>query len=289
VAPPNGRPSDNGQGLQSPGNHGLQTHATHIELSRTQVLLKARIGYAFFGHQDPGPKGYGSGTHGIVHKPAPPHFDRPPILHRPVGDSDRDGYYPCLTDWRDSFFAYVFYAFTYDPAQCVASPWYYYPNMPAYVDLDRVSFDPFSIDTAGLQPFAWHSPDYDAPGSDEYFIDMSIDRLLNVYENQDTDSLDALVPSGYNVDVSLDGGSSYTLSGDDFHDMMLDNVTTTQTTRFSVVGVQRFAGGLVVKAIHQFTDADGQTQRLLHTYILKMGDNEYTIASLKVTQPAPSF
>ncbi|MFI5386463.1 MAG: hypothetical protein ACHQ50_10130 [Fimbriimonadales bacterium] len=261
----------------------------HVDIPRNQVKEKARLPGSGPDTQGSGAKGYGSGSHGIAGKKVPPHFDRPPILHRPGNGSDRDGYYPFRRDWLDNFFAYVFYVFEYNPAECVASPWYYYPNMPPYVDLSRVSQEPSSIDTSGLQPYTWHSPSDDMPGSDEYLIDTSIDRLVALYEDQDTGALDALVPSGYSIDVALDGGSGYTLSSNDFHDMMLDNITTTQTQRFSIVGVQRFAGGIRVQALHTFQDADGQTQKLLHTYILSQGDNGYTITSLKVTQPPKSF
>jgi len=71
--------------------------------------------------------------------------------------------------------------------------------------------------------------------------------------------------------------------------MVMDNTNPTHTERFEITNVQRFRAGAKVEAMHTFVDPNGQTTRLLHTYILRQWENGYEITSLKVTRPVTSF
>jgi len=258
--------------------NGSTVNSTKTVLTRPEAIGLARLP----NHPS------GTASHAITKKPMPPHFDRPPVLHNP-GNGWRSGYYPYESDWLDDWFAYAFYCFDYNPDNCVASPWYYYPDMPAYVDSDRISQDTVVVDSAGFQSFDWRSPTVDASGSDAYYLDTAIGELVSAYEDQDAKALATLVPTGYQVSVSLDGGDGYDLSSDDFHDLMLDNITTTKTERFTIMSVGIKAGEAKVQAMHTFYRPDGTTTQLLHTYILDRTPNGYVIASIEVTQPATPF
>jgi len=251
----------------------------HVELPRNQVLQKARFNS----------NNYGSGSHGKIGNTKAPHFGPPPILHGPAGAHIRHGYRPYGSGWRDSFFIYPFYAFDYNPDSCVVSPWYYYPQMPGFILMARLRFGPFAFDFVDYAPYAWRHASYYDPGSENYFLDVAIDRLVRVYQNQDMDALDALVPAGYEVNVQMEDGHSYQMQSNDFHDMVLDNATTTHTDRFSIVAVHRFRAGAKVEAMHTFVDPNGQTTQLLHTYILRQDENGYKIVSLQVTRPSSAF
>ena len=248
-------------------------------------IVPSRIDVAQFARNPQRPEG--TGSHAITKKPIPPHFDRPPVLHHP-GNGCRDGYYAYQAGWLDCFFAFDFYFFEYNANACVASPWYYYPDEPAYVNIDRTSPET-APGTEAFQPFDWRSPTEDQPGSNAYYLDTAIGELVSVYEDEDVKALDALVPSGYKVSVNLDGGDGYDLSSDDFHDLMLDNATTTKTEGFAIAGVYVAQDEAKVLAIHTFTKPDGTTERLLHTYVLDRTPSGYVISSIKVTQAAPAF
>ena len=161
--------------------------------------------------------------------------------------------------------------------------------MPGYMSSARIRIGAFSVDFVDLQPYSWQQSNYYAPTSDTYSLDVAVDRIERVYTNQDTNALDSLVPSGYDVNVQTDGGDSYSMSSNDFHDMMLDNMSTTQTQQFQIVQVQRFRAGARVRAVHTFTDPSGRTVQLQQVYILSQNENGYSITSLRISPSITAF
>lgn len=250
-----------------------------IDLPRTVVVQKARLGQ----------NRYGQGTHALGNVRQMPTFGKPPRLNRPGGGQVRRGYFPYQIGWRDSNFAYPYYSFYYSASNSVPSPWYYYPQLPGYVVTSRIRIGAFSIDFVDIRSYAWRRSTYYAPTSYDYPLDITIDRLVRVYENRDMDALDALVPGGYDVDIESEDGDNYMLSSNDFHDLMLDNMSTTRTVEFAIVQVQTFRAGARVRAIHTFVDPSGRTTRLQHVYVLEQDERGFHIASLQVSRSLPSF
>ncbi len=153
----------------------------------------------------------------------------------------------------------------------------------------RIRVGPLSIDLVDAQPYSWTRSSYYDPTSYEYSLDMAIDRLVRIYENQDMNALESLVQQGTDVNIQSETGDNYMLSSDDFHDLMLDNMSTTRTQQFAIVQVQKFRAGARVRAIHTFTDPNGNTAQLQHVYTLEQDEHGYYIAALRVTRGSTSF
>lgn len=198
-------------------------------------------------------------------------------------DRFRVGYYQYGSGWRDDSFSYPYYVFSpYSINRCVVSPWYYYSFLPGYVETDRLVFtsnyeDPF----VGL-PFDYEPPSryrddqygddrggiYDENYLSPRILNFAIDDLISAFTRGDRRAVDRLVPRTGSVALAIDGRTSYGVRADDFYDMLMDAVTSSQTIDYQITAVKSNNEEAEVLATHVFTDPWGRQQYVYHRFHL---------------------
>lgn len=200
---------------------------------------------------------------------------------RPV-ERYRSGYYHYRNDWRDDNFSYPYYQFRYND-RCAISPWYYYPSLPAYVDYSRVDFriGSFSFSFGSSRPWTYRDR-YDTR-SDSYELDNTVRDLVRVYERHDLRALGRLVPDRARVVIKTDCDRPYSISGNDFYDMITDAIESTRTTDYQILEVRDGRGCAQVTAKHCFTDAWGRRSFVYHRYSLEFDRYNFVIAEFETS------
>jgi len=214
-----------------------------------------------------------------IFAPIPRHWDAP----RPgvsLNLSFRSGYYGYGLDWRDSSFRYRFYVFDYPKVNPAFSPWYYYPQLPGYVDAGKVSFNP-----APLRTDVGRREAYDSR-TDHLDKDLSnaILDLTDAVEKGDTKLSGQLVPRGYNVVVDPPTGRSYRMNSDDFYGLFSDMTAITRTRTFEVTEVQEGRDWAQVYARHDFDDPWGRSTTEYVRVTLEYAKNGFRIAELATSR-----
>ena len=226
------------------------------------------------------------------------------------GDHARRGYVGYTRRWRDSGFIYPFYVFDpYDSFGCV-SPWYFYPSLPGYIAPSRCIFL-----SAGLLPpvfdgaeYSWSGQNNDeaykqgydqgyqdasqsnqqsAQPADNRILDGALDDIVAVFTKDDQKSLDHVVGETGNVNIYVDGRYSYSLAPNDFYDLIRDNAHTTQTVDYQILDVKVSQDTAKVIALHTFKDPWGDTEKVYHTYTLKLGQRGATITEYGTSANRP--
>lgn len=200
----------------------------------------------------------------------------------------RSGYCQYDNRWRDNFFSYPYYSFTYND-RCAISPWYYYPNMPGYIVSTRVRIGNFGLDIRWGDSFDWNRNDWNrydrTQYSNDYAFRDAINDIRDAFDRGSTRALANLIPSRSEVYVRLDEGYGYTMDGDDFYDLMLDNIESTQTQRYTILEARWGSRGEAsVLASHEFMDPWGRRQCVYHRYVLVDGSRGFRIAQFEVSQ-----
>jgi hypothetical protein len=163
------------------------------------------------------------------------------------------------------------------------SPWYYYSNLPAYVVTSRVRFGNFGLDIRWGDSFDWNRYDRYDRYSDNYELGRAVDDIRDAFESGSVRALSYLVPSRGDVYVKLEDGYGYNMNGDDFYDLMVDNITSTRTLRYTITEVKWGSRGeACVLAAHEFTDPWGRRQCVYHKYVLTSDRRGFTIAQFEV-------
>lgn len=187
----------------------------------------------------------------------------------------RVGYVQYRNDWRDDYFCYPHYVFDpFTSTRFYSSPWYYYPVLPAYINPTRVIIigSPIWIFDNRCEPYpyrrfaSWDRDDrYDRRRSD---LDEAIDDLTDAYEEGSRRSVERLVPRDGRVGIFLDDRYSYSLSADDFYDLLMDGIQSARTRSFDIENVRIRGNVARVTATHRFSDPWGQVNEVLHSYTL---------------------
>jgi len=155
--------------------------------------------------------------------------------------------------------------------------------MPAYISFSRVVY------INNYQPCRWGSGDiyyvsgfnyggYNRRNTQNYVeIDDAVYDIVDVFERGDRRALDRVVPESGRVAIYTDGAYAYSLSADDFYDLLLDNAYSTDTTRYEIYQTTRTANGAQVYARHHFRDAFGREQTVMHQFGLTRVGRDYVI------------
>lgn len=193
----------------------------------------------------------------------------------------RTGYHQYWHNWRDDCFWYPYYCFSPFSVGCTISPWYWYPMLPGYIVETRVVYvNNYDVDWGGGRIYnydSWNSGSRDYDSDRNPAIDSSISALVTAFEERDKNALDKISPARGNVAIFVDGRYSYSLSADDFYDLMTDNVMGVQTRRYVITGVRTKNGEATVTAKHEFIDADGNRQTVYHRMRLRNVNGDYVI------------
>jgi hypothetical protein len=192
----------------------------------------------------------------------------------------RRGYYQYHYGWRDNFFCYPYYSFQPIYGQSFFSPWYGYAHLPGYLSYDRCSIlDNIVPIVIGGLVYNWSRPNYgyygnsgqgnSGYGSRRYSqIDYAVGDIVDAFEYRDPRSLERVIGRN-SVNVFFDTRYAYTLKSVDFYDLMLDLVTSTETTSYTVERIYRDNNRVNFIARHDYNDPWGRPLTQYHTYVLR--------------------
>jgi hypothetical protein len=174
-------------------------------------------------------------------------------------------------------FGFGFYAYTPYYAPVVASPWYYYPGVPAYVPQSRVVIlSDYNCDWGYGNAYVYQpGVAYDSYGYAK--VNQAVDSIVDVYQNSDSGAVGKLLDPNQMVAVFSEGNYEYSLNSDDFQQTMSDNIQATQTQSFTITSVRHHSGHLTVAATHVFTVQDGSTETVYQLYHLQREGNNFVI------------
>lgn len=195
----------------------------------------------------------------------------------------RVGYHHWDTRWSDDRFYYPHYVFNPYQTVCVASPWYYYPQLPAYIDVRRISYMPVPDPWFNGEPYSWRRPsgrrfsDRDDYGyerddrNDRRYseLDFALDNLVRAFEEGDRRLVERLVPRNGQVTLNVDGTINYAVQADDFYDMLVDAVESSRTSNYVIEEVTVGNGEAHVFARHEYRDPWGQRMIVYHRFVLQ--------------------
>ncbi|MEZ5163752.1 MAG: hypothetical protein R2688_08370 [Fimbriimonadaceae bacterium] len=207
-------------------------------------------------------------------------------------DPYRNGYYQYSNQWVDNNFWYPHYTFNYTN-NCVPSPFYYYPNLPGYINVVRVRIGDFSFSWSTGDRYDWR---YDRNrGNDGWGwgndrrddrydrdLDYAIDDIYDAFRNRSVRSMSNLIPTRSRVGIELDRYAQYSIDSDDFYDMMRDLIEGTDTRNYIIRDVRYSRGQATVVADHEYRDPWGRTQRTRHYYGLREERRGYSIVSFRI-------
>lgn len=188
----------------------------------------------------------------------------------------RTGYYHYYNQWRDDYFFYPHYSFGYAHGHSVPSPFYRYNHLPAYINILRVVLGGTPWDVRGSS-YRWNRPVLSVRGDRYSDLDYAIDDIVRSFEVGNIRFMDRVIPTTGRVTVELDRYSRYTLSGNDFYDLMRDAVEGTYTVNYRIREVRRDRNSISIRAEHQFRDSWGRTQTQIHLYGLQEARRGYEI------------
>lgn len=219
----------------------------------------------------------------------------------------RDGYSHYNSNWRDSWFWYPHYRFRYDPYDCVPSPWYFYPHLPAYIQIGRVSIalrggaiyaacrDNYSYVSISYNSGGWNSGGgswYGGSGdwgwgNDSYRgrrgdLDYAIDDIIEGFRRGNVRPIGQMIDTRSRVLVEIENEVRYSMAGDDFYDLMEDLVSGTRTTGYRIDQVRTGRDQAMVMAVHEFRDTWGQFRRTRHYYGLEQDRRGFVIREFSI-------
>jgi len=200
----------------------------------------------------------------------------------------RYGYYHYDRNWRDDYFYYPYYAF--DPFgynRCVASPWYYYPTLPPYINGTRVTIININalpyVNWVG-QSYRWNRPDRSDRWTRYNDIDYTLDDLVVAFERGENRAINRLIPRNGQVHVYMDGRYNYSLGPDDFYDLFNDGIQSTRTRDYQILDVQTSNRDVArVYARHEYDDPWGRRTTVFHSFTLERERNDYVIREFGVS------
>jgi len=170
------------------------------------------------------------------------------------------------------------YVFSPFRVACVVSPWYYYPNLPAYLTLSRVVVvDGQTCDWNEGTTYAYR-PSAVADTPNNSGLNESVDQIKAIFLNQDQQAIENLIPTESQVAFHNDGKYMYSLNGTDFQQMLADNAKDTQTSSFEITSVNVKGEEAIVKCTHVFTDAQSGNDTVYQLYRLRNTDGKFVIS-----------
>ena len=225
-----------------------------------------------------------------------------------VVDGYRIGYYHYNRNFRDDYFSYPFYTFSPFGYSCVSSPFYGYSFVPGYLSTNRVVFvsnyqSPwlwssgfaFNWNNVGVSSYSSGWGNYGNSGYDQGYDDgyrraqsddsresqtaarNAIADLRDAFEDGDPRLLSRLVARRGQVAILRDGRYDYSVSVDDFDDLIRDLVTNSRTRSYQVEDTRAYRNQVRVVARHDYVDPWGERQTMYHHILLEPERGSYVI------------
>jgi hypothetical protein len=201
--------------------------------------------------------------------------------------------YPGVTYFRRFRFRHYVPEWT-DDTLLVVSPFYFYPNLPPFLNGETIQADVaansnttfqqngdtsqtqngVATDSAQTQPDPTSQTGPSLTGDQD--PKTATNDLKHLWELFDTSVLLKLCPTDGNVKVSV-GDQSYNLAASDFLDLIRDGVTGTQTVSWSILNEDDAGDQIRLQAVHTFQDPWDKTRKVTQNYLLVKGDQGYVI------------
>lgn len=216
---------------------------------------------------------------------APVYIEQPTIVTGitffasvPLVSGFRIGFVQYSTGFRDTSFAYRRYCYwPYD--RCVVSPWYYYPQLPAYLPTEVVYVQPPVEYVTDYDPYYW------VRGRDTTPLDLAVDGIEDAFEARSAGAMMPYVPGDGQIAIFLDGAYRYSVRTDDFRDMMYDTCSKVKTSQYRIDEVRRYHdGSAMVLARHITLDPWGNRETVYHRYRLEPLNGRYVIREFGTSQ-----
>ncbi len=209
----------------------------------------------------------------------------------------RVGYYAYDPLWLDSQFSYNGYVFDPFQVDCYYSPLYFYSCLPGYLPAPEVvivSPEDLPTQLSGTE-YTWNRPqDPSQPGSGSDgnpnanpVLDSALFELTKAFETQDEAALSDLVGRKENVNIYIDGRYAYSLSSDNYFDLMRDAVRIVKTTRYEILDVQYYRNEAKVLARHTYEDPWGKPEVVYHTYRLLLDNKRSRVTEFGTSDTRP--
>lgn len=197
----------------------------------------------------------------------------------------RTGYYHYNRGWRDDNFWFPYYTFNPWAGNFVFSPFYSYAFVPGYIGLNRVTI------IGGYQsPWSWQNGvvynwDQGYANGTYYNNDRQTDRaardavddLRDGFIRGEPRYLSRLVGRDGQVAILRDGRYDYSVSVDEFDDLLRDLATNSRTQSYRVIDSRVFNDSIRLVAQHDYIDPWGQGQTMYHHILLQPDNRGYTI------------
>lgn len=180
-------------------------------------------------------------------------------------------------------FGFGFYVYTPFYAQCVASPWYYDPYIPAYVPESRVVvWNGYSCGWNDGDTYAYDPYDpYYAYG--DYQLNYGLSALSVCYGSRNVNVIADLMGDG-DIAIFADGRYEYSLSSDDFSLMLSDNCRACPTVGFDIMSVRYRYGYAVVRCRHRFRWRDGSVHGEYLAFRMRQAGDRYAITDFMTSE-----
>jgi len=192
-----------------------------------------------------------------------------------------------------------FRRYGYEPGFAVViSPWYYYPELPPYLDSSSVvESQPLDV------PSAWEPYDYAYPGDSEWTysenpvqqtfdesgrppIDAAIDHVVEAFADANARDADVELPRDGDVRI-IENGDQYSLSAHDFYQMFSDLVSNTHSDGYHVLSVEVSDDVIHVLARHDRLDPWNRNESVYHQYWLYNEYGNYVIRQFSTSGTRP--
>lgn len=161
---------------------------------------------------------------------------------------------------------------------CVTSPWYYYPELPPFVEQSVAISDSEPRYASDYEPYSWSAQSSEP-------LDRTIQDITLAYGQGSPELIEGLTPSKGNVAIYLDGAYKYSVSGRDFGAMLHDSVSTVHTDGYRALSARKYHDGTVLfEAEHNTTDPKGEHQTVYQSFRLAPEGKGYVIREFGTSQ-----
>ncbi|MBI1334633.1 MAG: hypothetical protein JST12_08415 [Armatimonadetes bacterium] len=182
----------------------------------------------------------------------------------------RTGYYHYNQHWNDNYFWYPHYCSTpFFGVDFVISPWYSYSFLPGYLTCDHIIVSNYRGYWGWNVGFVYINDSHSSYYQRNQDLDYALDDLQDGFEKRDFRALERVIPDDGRVAIFRDGRYDYSISADDFDDLIHDLSSNADTDRYRILETRTSRDSARISAVHEYTDQWGNRQRVYHSIYLQ--------------------
>lgn len=213
----------------------------------------------------------------------------------------RRGYVYCNDWYRTPRWHYGNYC--YEPSSLVViSPFYYYPELPPYLNVNCVTYGGYYSESSVWTPYYysypgsngfrrdWDDDPFGRSGFNRSYsyddsrygertkFDRALDNIVDAFAQGDSRFIEGLIPSSGSVAISQDNFTRYSLGANDFANLYRDLIETTRSRGYEVLSARVYDDDSArVVARHTRLDAYGNVSTVYHVYNLAYEGRRFVI------------